>query len=141
MAVEGIALIAHIGGQTKGPAGAGRRYRQTSRIKQARPTPRNSWNVVDSIYPTLRCMNAITYIRERRSKGALAARNGHGAKWSRGKMVTGPGFSSPNPPDQERTTAYRDSSGPDSRSDAHCATLVGDWEEPSGESRLRSITQ
>ncbi len=38
--------------------------------------------------------------------------------------------------DQERTTAYRDSSGPDSRSDAHRATIVGDWEEPSGESRL-----
>ncbi len=55
----------------------------------------------------------------------------HGAKWSRG-----PGFSSPNQPDQERTTAYRDSSGPKSRSDAHYATTVGDWEEPSGESRL-----
>ena len=52
------------------------------------------------------------------------------------KMVTGPSFSLPNQPDQERTTAYRDSSGPDSRSDAHCATIVGDWEEPSGESRL-----
>ncbi len=51
-------------------------------------------------------------------------------------MVTGPGFSSPNQPDQERTTACRDSSGPKSRSDAHCATIVGDWEEPSGESRL-----
>ena len=33
------------------------------------------------------------------------------------------------------TTAYRDSSGPESRSDAHGATIVGDWEEPSGESR------
>ena len=53
------------------------------------------------------------------------------------EMVTGPGFSSPNQPDQERTTAYRDSSGPDSRSDAHCATNVGDWEEPSGESRFK----
>jgi len=52
------------------------------------------------------------------------------------EMVTGPGFSSPNQPDQERTTAYRDSSGSESRSDAHCATIVGDWEEPSGESRL-----
>ena len=52
------------------------------------------------------------------------------------EMVTGPGFSSPNQPDQERTTAYRDSSGPNSRSDAHCATIVGEWEEPSGESRM-----
>ncbi len=52
------------------------------------------------------------------------------------EMVTGPGFSSPDQPDQERTTAYRDSSGLESRSDAHCATNVGDWEEPSGESRL-----
>ena len=34
------------------------------------------------------------------------------------EIVTGPGFSSPNQPDQERTTAYRDSSGPNSRSDA-----------------------
>ncbi len=52
-------------------------------------------------------------------------------------MVTGPGFSSPNQPDKERTTTYRASSGPDSRSDAHCATIVGNWEEPSGESRLK----
>ncbi len=52
---------------------------------------------------------------------------------SQWEMVTGPGFSSPNQPDQERTTAYRDSSGPNSRSDAHCATIVGDWEKPSGE--------
>ncbi len=51
-------------------------------------------------------------------------------------LGTGPSFSSPNQPDQERTTAYRDSSGLESRSDAHCATNVGDWEEPSGESRL-----
>ncbi len=34
-------------------------------------------------------------------------------------------------------TAYRDSSGPNSRPDAHCATIVGGWEEPSGESRLK----
>jgi TRAP-type mannitol/chloroaromatic compound transport system substrate-binding protein len=53
-------------------------------------------------------------------------------------MVTGPGFSSPNQPDQERTTAYHDSSRPDSQSDAHFATIVGDWEEPSGESRIKS---
>ncbi len=52
------------------------------------------------------------------------------------EMVTGPGFSSPNQPDQVQTTAYHDSSGPNSRSDAHCATIVGDWEEPSGESRF-----
>ncbi len=45
-------------------------------------------------------------------------------------------FFSPNQPDQERTTAYRDSPGPDSRSDDPGATIVGDWEEPSGESRL-----
>ncbi len=55
---------------------------------------------------------------------------------NQGIPICGPGFSSPNQPDRERTTAYRDSSGPDSRSDAHCATIVGDWEEPSGESRL-----
>ena len=30
----------------------------------------------------------------------------------------------------------RASAGPDSRPDAHCATNVGKWEEPSGESRL-----
>ena len=48
-------------------------------------------------------------------------------------MVTGPGFSLPNQPDQERTTAYRDSSGSKSRLDARCATIVGDWEKPSGE--------
>ena len=52
------------------------------------------------------------------------------------EMVTGPGFSSPNQPDQERTTAYRDSAGPNSRSDAHFATIFGDCEEPSGESRF-----
>jgi len=56
-------------------------------------------------------------------------------------MVTRPGFSSPNQPDQEWTTAYRDSSGPDSRSDAHCASIVGDWEEPSGESRFSYLTE
>ena len=58
----------------------------------------------------------------RRSKCALTVRNGQG-----------PEFSSPNQPDQERTMACRDSSGPESRSDAHCATIVGGWEEPSGE--------
>ncbi len=51
-----------------------------------------------------------------------AGRSAH----SQCEMATGPGFSSPNQPDQERTTAYRDSSGPNSRSDAHCATLIGD---------------
>ncbi len=54
-------------------------------------------------------------------------------------VVTGPGFSSSNQPDQERTTAYRDSSGSNSQPHAHCATIVGDWEEPSGESRLRTL--
>jgi hypothetical protein len=54
-------------------------------------------------------------------------------------MVTEPGFSSPNQPDQERTTAYRHSSGPESLSDAHCATIIGDWEKPSGESGDNSI--
>jgi hypothetical protein len=33
--------------------------------------------------------------------------------------------------------ATRADPGPDSRSDAHCATNVGDWEEPSGESRIK----
>ncbi len=33
------------------------------------------------------------------------------------EIVTGPGFSSPNRPDQERATAYRDSSGPNSQPD------------------------
>ena len=51
-----------------------------------------------------------------------------------------PGFRSSNQPDQERTTAYRDSSGPESRSDAHCAPIVGDWEEPSGESLFKRTT-
>ena len=57
------------------------------------------------------------------------------------EMVTGRGFSSPNQSDQERTTAYRDSSGPNSRSDAHCVTIVGDWEEPSGDSGLDVISR
>ena len=51
------------------------------------------------------------------------------------EMVTGPGFSSPGQPDRERTTACRDSSEPISRSDASCVTVVGDQEQPSGESR------
>ncbi len=53
-------------------------------------------------------------------------------------MVTGPGFSSPNQPNQERTTAYRDSSGPNSKSDAHCGIILGDWEKPSGESQFNT---
>ncbi len=53
------------------------------------------------------------------------------------KMATAPRFSSPNQPDQERITAYRDSSGPKLRSDAHFATIVGDWEKPYGESQFR----
>ncbi len=56
---------------------------------------------------------------------------------SRCEMVTGPSFSSPNQPDQERSTAYRNSSGPNSEPDAHCATIVDEWEEPSGESRFK----
>jgi hypothetical protein len=48
---------------------------------------------------------------------------------------------SSNQPDRERTTAYRDSSGPISRSDAYCATIVGDWQEPSGECRLNTLTE
>ncbi len=55
---------------------------------------------------------------------------------SRYEKLTGPGLPSSNQPDRERTTAYRDSSGPISRSDAYCATIVGDWQEPSGECRL-----
>ena len=55
------------------------------------------------------------------------------------EMVTGPAFSSPSQPDRERTTAYRDSSEPVSRSDAHCVTVVGDQEQPSGESRLTDL--
>ena len=51
-------------------------------------------------------------------------------------VVTGSGSSSPNQPDQVRTTAYHDGSGPDSRSDAHSAIIVGGWEKQSGESRL-----
>jgi len=42
------------------------------------------------------------------------------------KSPPGPGFPSPNRPDQGRATAYRDSPGPNSRSDGHCATSVGD---------------
>ena len=48
-----------------------------------------------------------------------------------------PSIPSPSQPDRGPTTAYRDSSGPDSRSEAHCATFVADQEEPSGEPRLR----
>ncbi len=55
------------------------------------------------------------------------------------KMITVPGCSSSNQLDKERTMAYRASAGPDSRPDAHCATNVGNWGEPSGESRFRSI--
>ncbi len=44
-----------------------------------------------------------------------------------------PDFLSPDQPDRERTTAYRDSSGPNSRSNALCATILGDSEKPSGE--------
>ena len=56
---------------------------------------------------------------------------------SRCEMVTRPSFSSPNQPDQDRTTAYRNSSGSNSQPDAHCVTIVGEWEEPSWESRFK----
>ena len=56
-------------------------------------------------------------------------------------VVTGSGFSSPNQPDQVRTTAYHDGSGPDSRSDAHSAIIVGGWEKQSGESRIIWLTR
>ena len=52
-------------------------------------------------------------------------------------LETGPGFSSPNQPVQERATAYRDGSGSNLRSDPHYATINGYWDEPSGESRLK----
>ena len=55
---------------------------------------------------------------------------------SKREIVTEPRLSPPNQPDQVRPTAYRDSSGPDSRSDAHCGIILGDWEKPSGESQL-----
>ncbi len=55
------------------------------------------------------------------------------------ETTTGQGFSSPNQPDQERTVAYCDSSGPESRSDVHSATIVGDWEKPSGETWVRDM--
>ncbi len=63
----------------------------------------------------------------RRSKCALTVRNGHGAEFLIAQSA------------RSRATAYRDSSGPESRSDAHCATIIGDWEEPSGESLLRTF--
>ncbi len=51
------------------------------------------------------------------------------------EMVTGRGFSSSNQLDKEWTTAYPASAGLDLRPDANCATKVGNWEAPSGESR------
>ena len=45
---------------------------------------------------------------------------------SQREIVTEPRLSPPNQPDQVRPTAYRDSSGPDSRSDADRATFFGD---------------
>ncbi len=62
----------------------------------------------------------------RRSKCTPLVRNGQG-----------PDFSSPHQPDQERATAYRDSSVPESLRDALRATIDGDWEEQSGESRFK----
>jgi len=60
---------------------------------------------------------------------------------SRHEKLTRPGLPSPNQPNRERAIVYRDGSGPNSRSDAHCAIIVGDWEEPSGESRLKAIEE
>jgi len=65
-------------------------------------------------------------------------RAGRGAP-SQCEMVTGPVLSSPNQHDQERITAFRDGPGPDSRAGAHCATIFGDREEPSGESRSKGF--
>ncbi len=58
---------------------------------------------------------------------------------SRHEKLTRPGLPSPNQPNRERAIVYRDGSGPNSRSDAHCAIIVGDWEEPSGESRYNPL--
>ena len=57
----------------------------------------------------------------------------HNAEWS-------PGRASHHQisPIKVRTTAYHDGSGPDSRSDAHSAIIVGGWEKQSGESRSRA---
>jgi ABC-type proline/glycine betaine transport system substrate-binding protein len=38
-----------------------------------------------------------------------------------------------------QTTAYHDSSGPNSRLDAHYAIIVGGWEKPSRESRIKQV--
>ena len=57
---------------------------------------------------------------------------------SQREIVTRPGFPSPNQPDRERTTAYRDSPEPDSSSDAHYVTIIGDCDEPSGESQFNT---
>ena len=64
----------------------------------------------------------------RRSKCALTVRNGHRAEIFIAKSAR-----------SRATTAYRDSSGPKLRSDAHFATIVGDWEKPYGESQLKHL--
>ena len=55
------------------------------------------------------------------------------------EMVTGPGFSSPNQPDQERSAIYRTSLGPTCILDALRATLGCYCREPSGDSRVRHM--
>ena len=46
----------------------------------------------------------------------------------------------PPPPAVPAATLHtHPGSGPESRSDAHCATIIGDWEEPSGESRITGV--
>ena len=54
-------------------------------------------------------------------------------------LFSGSGFRSPNQPDQERTAAYRDSSGPNSGSDAPRATIVGTRGEPFGKFPLTIV--
>ena len=83
-------------------------------------------------------MTALRPIASRSPDRTGLCRAGRSAP-SQCEMVTGPGFSSPNQPNQERTKAYRDSSGPNSRSDAHCGIILGDWEKPSGESQFESF--
>ncbi len=104
-------------------------------------TGKNGWHDVvgllrQSVYGRLAAMTGLGRDTTRSPDRTAVRRAGRSAP-SQCEMITGPGFSSPNQPDQERTTAHSDRSGPESRSDAHCATTVGDWEEPSGESRIK----
>ncbi len=85
-------------------------------------------------------MTALSPVASRSPDRTGVCRAGRSAP-SQCEMVTGPGFSSRNQPDQERTTTYRDSSGPNSRPDAHFATIVGDWQESSGESLVNFFSK